>query len=195
MKRLLTLCLVLQPYLALPMAHAQQTPPQSTTPDTPYPPPGALPAGHWAYEDVKTLQDARIVIGYPVDGTYSGRPPMLTRAQFATAIARLLPLLVPPGEAKSPVDLAPWCQELQIKLQENQPALDALMRLVDEFGPELTALGQDVPAVQARLTDLSLHAISPPFPDVPKNHWAYQSVETLRKLGVVRGEADGKFHG
>lgn len=30
-----------------------------------------------------------------------------------------------------------------------------------------------------------------PFPDVPKNHWAYQSVETLRKAGVMRGYPSG----
>jgi hypothetical protein len=26
-----------------------------------------------------------------------------------------------------------------------------------------------------------------PFPDVPENHWAFDAVEQLRKLGVVRG--------
>ena len=52
-----------------------------------------------------------------------------------------------------------------------------------------------VPAVQGRLVDLSRHPISPPFPDVPKDHWAYQAVEALRKAGVIVGEADGKFHG
>ena len=40
-----------------------------------------VPADHWAYAAVKTLQDAKIVIGYP-DGTYGGRRPM-TRYEFA----------------------------------------------------------------------------------------------------------------
>jgi S-layer family protein len=26
-----------------------------------------------------------------------------------------------------------------------------------------------------------------PFPDVPKDHWAYDAVEQLRKLGILRG--------
>ncbi len=26
-----------------------------------------------------------------------------------------------------------------------------------------------------------------PFPDVPRDHWAYQSVETLRKAGIMHG--------
>ncbi|MBV9849518.1 MAG: S-layer homology domain-containing protein [Armatimonadetes bacterium] len=32
-----------------------------------------------------------------------------------------------------------------------------------------------------------------PFPDVPKNHWAYQAVEALRQAGIITGEpAPGK---
>ena len=27
-----------------------------------------------------------------------------------------------------------------------------------------------------------------PFPDVPKDHWAFQAVETLRKAGIIVGE-------
>lgn len=26
-----------------------------------------------------------------------------------------------------------------------------------------------------------------PFPDVPKTHWAYEAVELMRKLGILRG--------
>jgi hypothetical protein len=28
---------------------------------------------------------------------------------------------------------------------------------------------------------------STPFPDVPRNHWAYDAVEQLRQLGILRG--------
>ena len=30
-----------------------------------------------------------------------------------------------------------------------------------------------------------------PFPDVPKNHWAYQAVETLRTTHIMRGYPSG----
>jgi hypothetical protein len=30
-----------------------------------------------------------------------------------------------------------------------------------------------------------------PFPDVPQSHWAYDAVEQLRKLGIVRGYPPG----
>ena len=44
-----------------------------------------VPADHWAYQSVDTLQKAGIVIGYP-DGTYGGKRAM-TRYEFAVAIA------------------------------------------------------------------------------------------------------------
>ncbi len=34
-----------------------------------------------------------------------------------------------------------------------------------------------------------------PFPDVPENHWAYQSVRELAEKGLVKGYPDGKFLG
>ena len=114
-----------------------------------------VPADHWAYNAVKTLQDAKIVIGYP-DGTYGGRRPM-TRYEFATAIARLLPLLNPqatPPPGVTPEDLAALRSDLEARLTKDEAALDALTRLVNEFQPELQRLGQDVTAIQTRLANL-----------------------------------------
>ena len=112
-----------------------------------------VPADHWAYNAVKTLQDAKIVIGYP-DSTYGGRRPM-TRYEFATAIARLLPLLNTTNtDVASKEDLAALRSDLESKLAANQAALDALTRLVNEFQPELQQLGQDVSAIQTRLSNL-----------------------------------------
>ena len=111
-----------------------------------------VPADHWAYNAVKTLQDAKIVIGYP-DGTYGGRRPM-TRYEFATAIARLLPLLQGNNNYATQDDLARLRSDLEAKLATNQAALDALTRLVNEFQPELQRLGQDVAAIQTRLANL-----------------------------------------
>ena len=113
-----------------------------------------VPADHWAYQSVDTLQKAGIVIGYP-DGTYGGKRAM-TRYEFATAIARLLPLLNPTGAGNYATkdDLSALNQDIQGKLQANQDALDALRKLVDEFTPELQGLGQDVAAAKDRLDAL-----------------------------------------
>lgn len=56
-----------------------------------------------------------------------------------------------------------------------------------------------MPMAQAALPPASLQTPPPaapiardtPFPDVPKDHWAYQAVETLRKAGVVHGYPAG----
>ena len=72
--------------IALPAtAHAQAAPATGAA-SGPF---ADVPADHWAYTAVNTLQKAGIVIGYP-DGTYGGRRAM-TRYEFAVAIARLLP--------------------------------------------------------------------------------------------------------
>jgi len=113
-----------------------------------------VPADHWAYQSVDTLQKAGIVIGYP-DGTYGGKRAM-TRYEFAVAIARLMPLLNNQGASNYATkdDLAALRQDLMQKLQANSDAIDALRKLVNEFQPELEKLGQDVAAVKERLDAL-----------------------------------------
>ena len=112
-----------------------------------------VPADHWAYQAVDTLQKAGIVIGYP-DGTYGGKRAM-TRYEFAEAIARLLPVLnTNTSNFATKDDLAAAKADLQSKIDANSAAIDALKQLVDGFAPELTALGQDVAAVKARLDSL-----------------------------------------
>jgi hypothetical protein len=113
-----------------------------------------VPADHWAYQAVDTLQKAGIVIGYP-DGTYGGKR-AITRYEFAVAIARLLPLIQNQGTNNYATkdDLAALRQDLEQKLQANSDAIDALQKLVNEFQPELEKLGQDVAAVKDRLDAL-----------------------------------------
>lgn len=41
----------------------------------------------------------------------------------------------------------------------------------------------------------TLPAFAGSFPDVPKNHWATESVETLEELGIFLGYPDGEFKG
>ena len=104
-----------------------------------------VPTDHWAYQSVDTLQKAGIVIGYP-DGTYGGRRPM-TRYEFAVAIARLLAQIKQPPPAFDP-------SGLEAKIQGNTDAITALQNLVASFQPELTRLGVDVAAADARLDAL-----------------------------------------
>jgi hypothetical protein len=147
-----------------------------------------VPMSDPAYKNVDTLQRIGIVIGYP-RSTTTGRPSK-TRADFAREVSHLLLDLMPPARyAVSVQHLAR--QVMQADLRQHKAARDALRRLVVEFAPELTVMGQNVAAAQAALAEI--HPISPPFSDVPKTHWAYQAVNMLRKAGIVIGEGDGRF--
>jgi hypothetical protein len=110
-----------------------------------------VPADHWAYAAVNTLQKAGIVIGYP-DGTYGGRRPM-TRYEFAEAIARLLPQInnIDTSQFAKAADLQAFETDTNAKLATDEAAIDAMKALVDEFQPELTKMGTDIDAVKARL--------------------------------------------
>ncbi len=120
-----------------------------------------VPTDHWAYDAVNQLQKDGIIIGYP-DGTFGGRRAM-SRYEFATAIARLLPLI-------SEADLSNYVTkpELQqaiagIKTSDAQDLsnlatkadVDAIKKLVDEFRDELAALGVDVDALKRDVAALS----------------------------------------
>ncbi|MBA3915709.1 MAG: S-layer homology domain-containing protein [Acidobacteriales bacterium] len=111
-----------------------------------------VPTDHWAYQSVDTLQKAGIVIGYP-DGTYGGRRPM-TRYEFAVAIARLLAQINGKNGGATAEDMANLRTDLTNRIQGNTDAIDALKTLVNGFQPELTRLGQDVAAINARLDAL-----------------------------------------
>jgi len=110
-----------------------------------------VPADHWAYSAVNTLQKAGIVIGYP-DGTYGGRRAM-TRYEFAEAIARLLPQInnIDTSQFAKQSDLLAFESDTDSKLATDEAAISALQALVNEFQPELTSLGTDVDALKRRL--------------------------------------------
>jgi hypothetical protein len=120
-----------------------------------------VPTDHWAYDAVNKLQKDGIVIGYP-DGTFGGKRAM-SRYEFATAIARMLPLIG--GQ-----DLSSYAtkSELQnaiagIKIPEmpdlstyaTKADVDAIKKLVDEFRDEIAALGVDVDALKRDVAALS----------------------------------------
>ncbi len=134
--------------IALPTLANAQAAPATGAASGPF---ADVPADHWAYTAVNTLQKAGIVIGYP-DGTYGGRRAM-TRYEFAVAIARLLPQInnIDTSQFVKTGDFQAFQNDVNGRLQQQQAALDALRALVNEFQPELQRLGQDVDAIKQRL--------------------------------------------
>ena len=111
-----------------------------------------VPTDHWAYQSVDTLQKAGIVIGYP-DGTYGGRRPM-TRYEFAVAIARLLAQMNRQRQRATADDLAPCAPTWKTASPATRRRLTPSAPWSTAFSPELTRLGQDVAAANARLDAL-----------------------------------------
>jgi hypothetical protein len=110
-----------------------------------------VPADHWAYGAVNTLQKDGIVIGYP-DGTYGGRRAM-TRYEFAEAIARLIPMIpqIDTSQFAKESELQDLSTSVNAKLATEDQEISAIEALDDEFKTELTSLGVDVSAVKTRL--------------------------------------------
>ena len=141
-----------------------------------------VPADHWAYQAVENLRKAGIVIGYP-DGYFRGKR-TLTRYEFAVALDRALKDL----EAKiaaipraTPTTTTPGQGPKGDKGDRGDPGpqgpvgitpeeLAQLRRLTTEFRNELTTLGTNMRAVQARLDQLAkeIAAIREELAKMPK---------------------------
>ena len=129
-----------------------------------------VPVGHWAYDDVQLLADLGVITGYP-EGTFDGSK-TLSRYEFATAVAKALPLLkddetlgfataydleklLPKSEA-APVTPGPV-----VSGYLTTEALDAVRRLCAEFDEELAVfnfsreeLTEDIASLSKRLAEL-----------------------------------------
>jgi len=114
-----------------------------------------VPTDHWAYDAVNQLQRVGIIVGYP-DGTFGGKRAM-TRYEFAVAIARLLPLINGDTVINNDVDLSGYAKKSDIPSFSgaSKGDLDALRKLVNEFGDELASLGVDVDALKRDVANLT----------------------------------------
>ena len=122
--------------------------PQKTTSENPPPfrpsttraagPFDDVPLGEWSYEALSYLNKRGMFTGYP-DGTFKGKR-ALTRYEFAAALQRLLTevsRLVGDDFAGDPI---PTIGDIE-----------AIVKLVSDFTPELAMLGADVEQITSRL--------------------------------------------
>ena len=112
-----------------------------------------VPTDHWSYDAVNQLQKDGIVIGYP-DGTFGGKRAM-SRYEFATAIARMLPLIncdlsnyVTKSDLSSAIAGIKVPEPIDLSKYATKADVDAIRKLVDEFRDEIAALGVDVDALK-----------------------------------------------
>ncbi|MBR4748064.1 MAG: S-layer homology domain-containing protein [Abditibacteriota bacterium] len=123
-----------------------------------------VPRDHWAYDAVSELEAAGLIVGYP-DGEFKGKRTM-TRYEFALVLTRLLPYLGEEGldvsgfAKKSDLDkymlkgdYVPG-EDADLSGLATADALGKIKALVDEFQPELAALGVDVNVLKADVAAL-----------------------------------------
>jgi hypothetical protein len=154
-----------------------------------------IPRNDPSYRHLGTLTDAELIHGYSVEinmagiktreawGTFSTSG-YLTPYQDAVAVTQAYPWPLPGSKSNVSAEEATATRSRAEAVFRTQPeTIKALLSLIGDFKPVLEKLSQDVPAMEARLTSLS----ASPFPDVPKDHWAYQAVETVRQAGIIVG--------
>jgi len=124
-----------------------------------------VPADHWAYEAVNSLQRDGILIGYP-DGTFAGKR-TITRYEFAVAIARMMDVvrgITPPvsGGGLKTEDVEKMLQGYAKNSQlptipgnlATKDDIARLQKLIDQFQEELADLGVQVDAMKRDLAAL-----------------------------------------
>jgi len=155
-----------------------QTPPSAPA-SAVYVPAATLPISHWAYGSLNRVWAA--ASGSPVTETATARP----RTDLARATVQIVRRLA--------------ASDASVQARLGAGDKQALASLVGEFGPEIAALRTDTKALTASLARMGVAVQLPaaplrdtPFADVPNDHWAFESVEKVRKAGVVQGYPGGQ---
>jgi len=142
-----------------------------------------VPRDHPAYECLFAwARDTGIPVGYP-DGTFGGKR-LMTRYEFAVVIARLMPEL----EKR---ENAGWVTTPPMRILARRD-FACLRHAAATFRPEMDMLKIDMPALFRDLdryesSYFAAAARGPYFGDVPRDHWAYGSVQYLAARGLVVG--------
>lgn len=150
-----------------------------------------VPPAHWAYPYIDFLFSQGIISGYP-DGTFQPGN-SITRAQFAKMIvnANGISEYYPPVPTFSDVPLGHWAYgyieaAVQADIISGYP--DGTFRPSDEV------TRAQISAMIARSRGWTYSGGLEDFPDVPTDHWAYDSIMAMKGKGILSGFPDGYFY-
>lgn len=161
-----------------------------------------VPKGHVAYNSTKYVVEREILPPY-ADGTFRGDR-YVTSYEFAMGLAKILDDTykgtIPSSQANpfSDVPAGHWGYDSVRKL--------AAVGVVEGYGDGTFRGDKNATRYETALYAAHLFAtVAPneaksvklgmPFPDVPKNHWAYNSISRLAMAGIDEGYGDGTFRG
>jgi hypothetical protein len=163
-----------------------------------------VPVAHWAFHEIEAAYRASLVAGYP-DGTYQPTLPV-TRDQMAVYIARAIAGgdgdVPDPGCMTPPFPDVP-CDHWARKHIQYAVANGVVQGYPEgDYKPDLevtrdqmavyVARAMVAPAGDAGVPDPG--CTTPPFPDVPCDHWATRHIQYCVSEGVVTGYDDGLYH-
>lgn len=153
---------------------------------------------YWAYDAIRYLSIQGVLSGYP-DGTFKPDK-SVTRAEFAKMLAVALELDI-------------YCDDTLPEIWRDVHAGDWYCSYITPvvkagymkgygngyFGPNKTVKKEEIITTIVRIKGWQLiNPDTPTFPDVPRDHWSYQYIETGVKHGLVSKYdehiTDGKFH-
>lgn len=139
---------------------------------------------YWAKEQVDFLKTFDIMIGYP-DETVRVEPE-ITRAEFATLLARLyeLPLSSEPGSLFDDVSetywARPYIEAVVLKRLMSQPK-------IGYFYPESKLTRAEAVYALVRFSELDVaHPEVVPFADVPVDYWAAPEIAAAKRAGMLK---------
>lgn len=158
------------------------------TPDKPVYPTDI--AGHWAEENVKYVYDNGLMTGYE-DGTF-GAENNITRAEFATVMARLLGLEQNADEAAFDD-----CEEHWAKGYIGALAKAGIVGGVSdtEFAPDSNITREQMAVILSRAFKLeeALDSMAVFMDDEQISDWAYSDVYKVLNAGYMKGDESGNF--
>lgn len=149
-----------------------------------------IPKTHWAYKQINTLAFLKVVNGYD-DGTFKPNNP-ITRAEAVKIIASMfvhpeLPVVNPDFKD---IPTTHWAYQWIAGAY----TLGFITGYEDgTFKPNNNITRGEVATLLSRIYDYPNGTIQTSYKDVPITHWAYNAINNLSSLGVVKGYEDGTF--
>ncbi|OXB93027.1 C40 family peptidase [Parageobacillus galactosidasius] len=143
---------------------------------------------HWAFDEVRTLSEQELVIGY--EDSYFKPDEPITRAEVAAYLAEYLDLNL--SDRSVPFNDVPdgyWALGA-IRAVQKQGIMNGSN---GKFHPEDTLTRAQLAAVLTRAFRLQPPAAAKSFTDVPPSFWAFRDIQALAAAGIATGREDGSF--
>ncbi|MFY3791468.1 S-layer homology domain-containing protein [Ureibacillus sp. MALMAid1270] len=147
-----------------------------------------IPSNYWAKKEIDELVSKKIISGFS-DGTFKPNKNM-TRAETAVMIGKALNISIEnrPDPNFTDVNTSNSAYPYIVALTE-----EGVFAKATKFNPNAFLTRSQMAKILVKAFNLK-GTSSTTFNDVPKNHWAYSSVQTLVSVGVTSGTTSTTFN-